>query len=153
MLLLATALNDWDWNFPSPGAPDPSMTQTSRVSPSSFSLIPSFPTSDYLVNDSSVAVKIVWFLPLWFYRFSCWDCNFTPLLELEHLNISPPCSGTSCSSRNYTGLLEHHLLLLQVGLSAVSLQHLLAAMVYMVSLVVFLWLLLLRYGVTVVPDY
>ncbi len=108
----------------------------------------SFLFQDYLVNDSSVAVKIVWFLPLWFYRFSCWDCNFTPLLELEHLNISPPCSGTSCSSRNYSkwafsssswaGLLEHHLLLLQVGLSAVSLQHLLAAMVYMVRYVMIL---------------
>ena len=108
----------------------------------------SFLFQDYLVNDSSVAVKIVWFLPLWFYRFSCWDCNFAPLLELEHLNISPPCSGTSCSSRNYSnwassssswaGLLEHHLLLLQVGLSAVSLQHLLAAMVYMVRYVIIL---------------
>nr|AAN64454.1 unknown protein [Oryza sativa Japonica Group] len=34
----------------------------------------SYENADYLVNDSSVAVKIVWFLPLWFYRFSCWDC-------------------------------------------------------------------------------
>uniref|UniRef100_A0A0D9Z9I4 Uncharacterized protein n=1 Tax=Oryza glumipatula TaxID=40148 RepID=A0A0D9Z9I4_9ORYZ len=108
MLLLATALNDWDWNFPSPGAPDSSMTQTSRVS-SSSSLIPSFPTSDYLVNDSSVAVKIAPAAP----PETIVIGHFLLLLELD-------CWNTTCS---------------------------------FFSLVVFLWLLLLRYGVTVVPDY
>uniref|UniRef100_A0A0D3FKA7 Uncharacterized protein n=1 Tax=Oryza barthii TaxID=65489 RepID=A0A0D3FKA7_9ORYZ len=114
MLLLATALNDWDWNFPSPGAPDPSMTQTSRVSPSSFSLIPSFPTSVIL-------------------------CGFS----LSGSTASP--AGTAPAAPPETIVIGHFLLLLELDCWNTTCSFF--------SLVVFLWLLLLRYGVTVVPDY
>uniref|UniRef100_A0A0E0HQU8 Uncharacterized protein n=1 Tax=Oryza nivara TaxID=4536 RepID=A0A0E0HQU8_ORYNI len=68
---------------------------------------------DYLVNDSGVAVKIVWFSP----------SLVLPLLLL------------GLTIEYFSSLLRHQLLLqkLRVGLSDVSFQHLLAAMIYTVT--------------------
>ena len=66
-----------------------------------------------------------------------WNWNTWIFLLLAQAPAAPPeTKGIwAFPSSSWAGLLDHHLLLLQVGLSDVSFQHLLAAMIYTVRYV------------------